>query len=340
MGVFTNDGTENRMMWDRMSRSFMEVWYSTINHPETGIGVWLRYTVTAPAEETESPYCELWGFVFDPAGKSSFASKRTFGIDHLGVANGRDDGALVRIGDAWLSETHLDGSLSKDDTTLTWSLDFEPATRCFQHLPEQLRGRIEKRVSTVCSPNMAVPFSGVVTVGDRKLEFDKAPGSQSHRWGARHSLGWTWAHCSTWDDGEAVFEGLSAQAALGPVTAPRSTFVFLRLDGEDIAFNELKWALRAKSAYDLPIWAFNAHTDKWKIYGTATASPDRMVQVTYRDPDGSERYCANSEISDLTIQVFRKTRGNWTHDRTLTATGTAHLEFGRKTPFSEVPVSF
>ena len=339
MSVFTNEGTENRMIWDRTARGFMEVWYSTLNHPETGIGLWLRYTITSPVEAAGSPYCELWGFLFDPDGED-FAAKDTFEIDRLGVSNGRDDGAIVRIGDAWVSENHLDGSLTKDGRTLSWSLDFEPAARCFQHLPEQIRSPIEKRVSTVCSPNMAVPFTGVVTLGDRKLEFDRAPGSQSHRWGARHSVGWTWAHCSEWDRGEGVFEGLSAQAALGPLTAPKSTFVFLRYGGEDIAFNELKWALRAKSEYDLPIWTFTARTDKWKIYGNASTTPERMIQVTYRDPDGSKRYCANSEISDMSIQVFRKTNGHWTHVDTLETKGSAHLEFGRKTPFSEVPVSF
>lgn len=328
------------MMWDRTSRGFMEVWYATLNHPESGIGVWLRYTITAPTGSSDPPYCELWGFVFDPEERSSFAGKQTYTIDRLGVANGRDDGAIVRIGDAWVSENHLDGSITQDETALTWSLDFQPAQRCFHHLPEQIRDRIAGRVSTVCSPNMAVPFSGTVTIGDRKLDFDGGRGSQSHRWGARHSLSWTWAHCSDWDEGEAIFEGLSAQAALGPLPAPKTTFVFLRYEGEDIAFNELKWALRARSTYELPVWSFTAQADRWKIHGTASTSPKRMVQVTYRDPDGSARYCANSEISDFALHVFHKEAGEWVHRQTLNASGTAHLEFGRQTPFPEVPLAF
>ena len=338
MSVFTNDGTENRMRWDRKSRGFMEVWYATLNHPQTGLGVWLRYTLTAPTSPSIDPYCELWGFVFDPEGRSGFAGKQRFGIDHLGVANGRDDGALVRIADAWLSENHLEGRLMQEDESLTWSLDLVPATDCFQHLPGALRGRIEKRVSTVCSPNLAVPFSGVVTVGNRRLEFEAVPGSQSHRWGARHSLSWTWAHCSSWDDGEAVFEGVAAQASLGPIPAPKTTFVFLRYAGEDIAFNELKWALRARSKYELPRWTFTARNDRWKISGTAVASPSKMVQVTYHDPDGSERYCANSEIADLALHVFEKQSGSWMLHGSLNAAGSAHLEFGRMQPFSELPV--
>ena len=340
MSAFTNEGTENRMMWDRRARGFMEVWYATLTDPKTSCGIWLRYTLTSPTEARGDPYCELWGFVFDPDGDASFAGKQRFAIDRLGVSNGRDDGALVRIGDAWLSETHLDGKITVGDRDLSWSLDFEPAARCFQHLPEQLRERIAGRVSTVCSPNLAVPFSGTVSVDGRELTLDRAPGSQSHRWGARHSESWTWAHCSEFDEGDAVFEGVAAQAALGPLPAPKTTFLFLRYDGEDIAFNELKWALRARSNYELPSWSFKAHTDRWKITGTALARPTRMVQVTYHDPDGSERYCANSEIGDLALQVFNKKGRQWELHGMLNATGSAHLEFGRRTPFAEVPVSF
>ena len=316
----------------------MEVWYATLSDPQTGFGVWLRYTLTSPTEN--DPYCELWGFVFDPEGGSSFAGKQRFAIDHLGVSNGRDDGALVRIDDAWLSETHLDGAVVAGDRRLSWSLDFEPASRCFQHLPGQLRDRITGRVSTVCSPNLAVPFSGTVAVDGRKIILDGAPGSQSHRWGARHSESWTWAHCSSFEEGDAVFEGVAAQANLGPLPAPKTTFLFLRYDGEDIAFNELKWALRARSNYELPTWSFKAHTDRWKISGTALARPARMVQVTYNDPDGSERYCANSEIADLALQVFERNGREWSLHGMLNATGSAHLEFGRRSPFSELPIAF
>ena len=91
MTAFTHDGNENIMRWDRKASSFMEVWYSTINHPETGSGVWMRYTITAP--RNAEPYCELWGFYFDPSNKRTFAGKRRFSIDVLGRE--RDDGSVV-----------------------------------------------------------------------------------------------------------------------------------------------------------------------------------------------------------------------------------------------------
>lgn len=340
MSTFTTAGTENHMRWDRRKPGFMEVWYSTLNHTASGGGVWLRYTLTSPSAGADSAYCELWGFFFDPDGKRTFAAKDRFPIDRLGAPNGRDDGALVRIGDAWLSENHLEGSLDRDGRSMQWSLDFEPADRCFQHLPEQLRTRIEARVSTVCSPNLNVPFFGVVKLDDDELVFDGEHGSQSHRWGAKHSSTWAWAHCSRFEDGsDSVFEGVAAQASLGPVPAPTTTFLYLRYHGEDIAFNELRWALRARSRYELPTWSFTARNNDWKIAGAARATTDRLIQVRYEDPDGAERFCANSEIADIAIEVYRRGQQGWLHHGSLTALRTAHLEFGRKHPFEEIPVT-
>ena len=337
MSSFTTDGTENRMRWDRRSTGFMEVWYATAIHRDSGCGVWLRYTLTAP--EAGDPFCELWGFVFDPDGKRNFANKKRFPIDRLGAPNGRDDGALVRIGDAWLSETHLEGSLENDRRSLEWSIDIEPADRCFHHLPPQMRRRAERSVSTVCSPNLSVPFVGSVVLDGEALSFDGEHGCQSHRWGKKHSLTWAWAHCSDFEQGDAVLEGVAAKAPLGPIR-PTTTFLYLRYKENDLEFNELRWALTAKSRYALPTWAFTARTEDWKIVGAVRGSIGDFVQVAYMDPDGSPRYCANSEIGDAAIEVYRRSANRWIHDGSLTSRGKAHLEFGAQRPFDELPVAF
>ncbi|HEU4481235.1 MAG TPA: hypothetical protein VFS18_05070 [Actinomycetota bacterium] len=340
MGVWTSEGTENQMRWDRRATRFMEVWYATLNHRDSGAGIWLRYTLTAPDRRYGDPYCEVWGFAFDPDGKRTFAGKDRFPITALS-SEGRDEGAIVRIGDSWLSENHLEGRVERDGGSLAWSLDFEPATRCFQHLPARLRPRLEKRVSVLCSPNLSVPFSGTVTVGDETLRFDGDRGCQSHRWGRAHASTWTWGHCDRFDDEEdAIFEGVAAKASFGPLPGPTLAFIYLRLAGEELVFNDLRWALRARTSYEMPTWAFMASNDKWRVVGASRAHPDRLVQVTYADPDSSLRYCANSEIADLALEVYERTKNGWRHRRSLTSTRTSHLEFGRKEPFEELPLAF
>lgn len=338
MSAFTHDGTENIMRWDRGTPGFMEVWYSTINHPETGGGVWMRYTITAP--RNGEAFCELWGFYFDPSNKRTFAGKRRFSIDVLGRE--RDEGALVRIGDSWISEHHLEGQVQDEGgRTLEWSFDIEPSARCFQHIPQPLRQRVEQRVSTVCVPNLSVPFTGTVSLDGEKRIFEQVRGSQAHRWGRAHPQSWAWAHCDSFESHpDAIFEGVAARARFAGLPVPTMTFTYLRYDGRDIEFNSLKHSLRAKSRYEMPTWAFTASNDEFKVVGAARALPERMVQVTYDDPDGSQRHCANSEIGDMGIELFHRQRGMWRHIDSLTCLRTAHLEFGRKEVFVEVPVAF
>ena len=339
MSTFTFEGTENRMRWDRRSRGFIEVWFCTLNHGPTGAGVWIRYTITSPDEGNGDPYCELWGAFFDPEGKKSFVVKEHYPIDRLGAPNGRDDGALVRVGPAWLSETHLDGAISNDDHTMKWSLDMEPASSTFQHFPPRLRGRAERKAAALCSPNLSVPFDGAVEIDGETFEMKGDIGCQSHRWGRRNVETWTWAHCGRFDGTDAVFEGVAGRSKLGPITAPTTTLLYLRYQGMDLAFNDVRGAMRARSRYEMPRWAFTAHDDEWKIAGAARAIPERMLQVTYVDPDTSKRFCANSEIADLGIEVYRMSSAGWRHHGSLTALGTAHIEFGRRDPFIELPIS-
>ena len=335
MSAFTTSGTENRMMWDGRARPFMEVWYATVTHRRLRAGLWLRYTISVPRSGDAS--CALWAFYFDPEGKKTFAGRDVYPSDRLGHVPGRDDGALVRIGDAWLSETHLEGRVARDGRSLTWSLDIEPADRCYQHLPPPLRQRVASRVSTVCSPNLAVPFSGTVELNGEVVRYEGEPGAQSHRWGRKHSHSWAWAHCSTWEGGDdAVFEGVTAKAARA---LPPLTFLYLRLRGEDLVFQDVRTALRARSRFELPTWAFTASNARWKLAGAARLRLPRSVQVRYADPDGGERHCANSEIADLGLEVYERSGGTWRHVGSLTAMGTAHLEFGRPQPLPELPVA-
>jgi hypothetical protein len=333
MGSFAAVGTENLMRWDRHSSGFMEVWYATLNHRDTGIGLWLRYTITAPRGSGRDPYCELWGFAFDPDEKRTFGARKRYPIDRLG------DGALVRIGDAWLSEKHIEGEIGREGRTLTWSLDFEPSDRCFHHIPARLRRRAEKRVSMLCSPNLDVPFSGSVTLDGEMLRIDAERGCQSHRWGRRNAQSWAWAHCANFEGGEeAVFEAVAARATLGPLPVPTLTFLYLRFGNQDIEFNDLKWVMRAQSRYEMPTWAFTAYNDDYKVAGAARSPVDRLVQVEYQDPDGTARYCANTEIADLGLELYRRAGSLWRHVASLTSLKGAHLEFGRRDPFVELPL--
>lgn len=332
MTRFTATGTENLMVWDRRTAPFMEVWYATLTHRRLRSGLWLRYTISAPRDA--EPSCALWAFYFDPEGKRSFAGVNEHSIDRLGHVPGRDDGALVRIGDAWLTETHLEGRVESDGRILAWSLELEPADRCYQHLPSVLRRRAEQRFSTLCSPNLSVPFSGTIELDGEVVAYDGEPGCQTHRWGRRHSHSWAWAHCSAWDgEADAVFEAVGAKAA---PWLPALSFPYLRYRGKDLVFS----ALRTQGRYELPAWTFMASNDRWRIAGAVRLPPDRSVQVRYADPDGGTRHCVNSEVADLAIDVYERSERGWAHAETLVSSGGAHFEVGGTEAVPELPVAF
>ena len=273
------------MRWDRRSSGFIEVWYATVNHAETGSGLWLRYTLTAP--DDGPAYCDLWAVCFDPDGKRTVVIKNRRSVDQLAPGHGPDDGAIgARIGDSWLSESHLEGSVEEGDHSIRWSLDIEPADRCFQHFPARLRQTCGTEKSrALCSPNLSVPFTGEVQVDGETLTFTGEHGCQSHRWGKRQALSWAWAHCSNFEQGErVVFEAAAGRATLGPIPIPTLTFVYLRFRDEDIAFNDLKWAVRAKGSYEMPTWAFSVRNERWKLVGAARSPIDRLCKSATRTP--------------------------------------------------------
>lgn len=338
MSAFTSTGAENRMVWDRHSRGFMEVWYATVGHTRSGSAAWIRYTVTAP--RSGDPFCELWGFWFDPLEGAVFSAKERFSLDHLGRP--RDDGSIVRIGNAWLSENHLEGAVGNGAGSMEWSLDIVPAVKTLQHIPKALRGRGARSAGVLCSPNLHVPFTGTVKVGGEVFEFSAEPGCQTHRWGRRHPASWAWAHCAAFEGrDDAVLEAVGARSTLGIVPMPTLTFLYLRHRGEEMAFNsDVRSVLRARSRYEMPTWAFTARNERFRVVGAARVNVDRMVQVRYEDPDGTDRHCANSEVADLAIEIYRVSDGLPVHVGSLTALRTAHLEFGRVQSFMEMPISF
>jgi len=53
-----------------------------------------------------------------------------------------------------------------------------------------------------------------------------------------------------------------------------------------------------------------------------------MINAPYVDPDGTDLWCANTEIGDAKLTVYRRSGFGWREHRTLTATRRAHFEVG------------
>src|SRR6185503_11959236 len=101
----------------------------------------------------------------------------------------------LRIGDAWLSDTGMAGSIDKDGVEYAWELEWHPSLPAYGHVHPFLRAaKIAKTVLFLPHPDLAV--SGTVRLGERRIDVAGARGGQAHLWGSKHAARWAWVHCN------------------------------------------------------------------------------------------------------------------------------------------------
>ncbi len=283
-----------------------EVWYLTWNDAATGDGFWLRYVI-------EPTYAELWFARYcarDP--------QRSFGVhQRFADATSRDEPFEVAIGGARLGHDHTAGAIGD---RIAWDLRWHPAERAMRLLPD-LSYRFGIGETTVVSPNPRVAMSGHVEVDGERYTFDGVALGQSHVWGRRHARNWTWGRCAFDDDLLEVFATrLYRRGILLPAIA------MVRLG--DLALNQFRHVAVNRARWDVGKVAFTARSALVKLEGELTCTPEQMIDAPYLDPDGTEVFCANTEIGDASLIEHRRGGMGWREHRRLSVRGRAHFEVG------------
>ena len=57
-----------------------------------------------------------------------------------------------------------------------------------------------------------------------------------------------------------------------------------------------------------------------------------MVQARYADPDGTPRFCHNTEVASSRFTLFERRGTGFEEAVVLTSEGTTHAEWGGRTP--------
>src|SRR3954453_6310882 len=157
----------NSFQWDGKPGHY-EVYYLTFTDPATRIGFWIRYTMVAPLPETgEEATCSLWLCAMDPAEPSANVGvKSSFPVSSLSATK---EPFNLRIGDAWLSDTGMAGTIEKDGAENSWGLEWGPGLPAYGHLPPLLRAaKVAKTVLFLPPPDVAV--RGHVSFPGRRVE--------------------------------------------------------------------------------------------------------------------------------------------------------------------------
>lgn len=290
-----------------------EVWYATWNDPDTGDGFWLRYVI-------EPDYAEVWFARFCVRDAA-----RTFGVHRRFPAAASHDAPFgVDIGGAHLAHDGARGALTAGGHELAWDLAWRPADAAMRLLPD-LAYRLGIGETSVVSPNPCVAATGSVVIDGDRYELAGVPLGQTHVWGKKHAYDWTWARC-VFAGGE-LLELLATRLHRRGVLLP--PLVMARLG--DVELNQFRHVAVNRARWDIGRVSFVARSLRVKVEGELTCSPDAMVMAPYLDPDGTEVFCANTEIGDARLVVFRRGALGWRADRTLVSRGGAHFEIGRRT---------
>jgi hypothetical protein len=325
----------NALRWDG-SPGHYEVYYLSATDPESGVGLWIRYTMLAPLDRPAQ--CALW-FIAMARDGLRYARKMTRPIEDL---TAQADPFHLTLAGADLTDRGMAGAFGQ----VNWELSWEPSLPAVEHVhPLIRRSGVAKTLLTLAHPDLAI--SGIVRFDGNRVTLDGARGGQAHLWGSKHAARWSWAHANDLRglDGAprpgAYVDGVSVYVPrfgreLGP-----STPVVGRFGGRDFRSTDPIRVVRNASRFGLTTWRFEARDGARRLVGEVDAPRETLVGVTYRDPDGDPAYCYNSEVASMRLFVWDRTargRFGWTLRDTLVADGTAHFEYAQRSPVDGVPL--
>jgi hypothetical protein len=308
-----------------------EVWFLTFTDPSTGAGYWIRSTYRVPKKGSHE--AGVWFARFDPTEPSA-----TFGIHaRSDVWSISTQAFAVRIAeDCLMSSGHAEGELEGGGRTVRWNLDYPTGGETYRLLPGPFyRGSLAP--TKPFSPNVDTRVRGTVWIDGEAVEIRDARGQQGHLYGSRHAERWAWAHCAGFEDEEqTLVHALTAQGRRGPFTTPFLTSIGVRWQGRWIRFA----GFSRRRDFGLGTWRVDVENRRYRLAGRIEAPARALLRARYEDPDGTERFCHNSEIASARLALFERRAGGFEEVALLDSRGTTHAEWAGKTPAAAVQREF
>ncbi len=307
-----------------------EVWFLTFTERETGAGYWIRSTLRSATNGERG--AGVWFARFDPAEPAS-----TFGI-HRRVAAPEavpEDRFEVRLEGAEMRSGHAEGAVAAGGHSARWRLSYPTGEPTYRMLPDVMyRGGIAP--TKPYSPNPSTKITGTMEVDGESFEVRDAPGQQGHLVGARHAMRWAWAQCGDFEGEETVVHALTATTRRGPFTTPYLTSVGILWEGRWIRLTKLS----RRRDFGLGTWRVDMESRRYRLTGRIEAPATALLRARYEDPDGTPRYCHNTEIASCRLALFERKAGGFDEIALLESRGTTHAEWAGMTPAPQVERDF
>jgi hypothetical protein len=294
----------------------LEVWYTTLTDPDTGIGVWLHHEVVAPTDGGPA-HALGWAAVFRP-GVAPVHGR--FGpVPHQEPASGD----VFTAAEVSVAPDRLRGSTGN----IHWDLRSDGGGEPLFTFPEWAWNReLLPAAQIVAQP--AAAFSGTIKWSDGEVVLRRGHGATARIYGHGNAQRWAWLHADLGD--RDVLEIVTAQSRRWPLRAmPPSTFLRLRVGGQQWPRGDgLILSPRFSSQIGLPSWSVSGRVGSWRIQVDVTQPPDGTLALEYHDPDGAKATCHNSERADVRVVLEERQGSGWRVQRTWELNGTGHAEVG------------
>lgn len=283
----------------------LEVWYTTLTDPATGTGVWLHTELVAPTSGAPA-YLHGWAAVFPPDAAPVW---ERFGP--VPAAPGLAPSELVGAAD-----------------TVAWDLVQRPAAGPWLCTFPRWAWERQLLPAAQVVPDPTARYDGTVTVGDRVLALDGAPGASARIYGHGNAKRWGWLHADL-GSGDVLEVVAAVSTRPGLSALPPLVFLQLRLDGADLPGDPLLRAPLLRARLGLPEWRVRGLLSPTRrVDVRVVQDPARTAVVPYADPDGATATCHNSEVATAAVRLERLTRRGWQLEREWHLDRTAHAEVG------------
>ena len=296
-----------------------ESYFVRANHPERGLGFWLRYTIFAPKGRPDQAEAELWAAVFNDRAGGTVAVYQAMPLTAARFSDS-GDGLDVRIGQAVLADNPaagrgaLAGAVASGGHEIRWDLSYTGSAEPVLLLPERFyRGGFPKAKVLVPAP-MAV-FAGQLVVDGEPIDVAGWTGSQNHNWGSKHTDEYAWGQVAGFDNAPgSFFECSTARVRVAGLRTPWLTPMVLRHDGREYSLTGLAAARRARGAYRASgpesTWTVRSagpggQAGEVTISAEFRAPAESFVTLDYRNPPGGSKRCLNTKIAQCQVTMAR-----------------------------------
>jgi hypothetical protein len=336
---------ENLLRFDGKRPGFYEVYFIEVQDPSCTTGLWLRYTLRSPVR-AGGPLAEVWAMYFDRRDPShNIALKQTIPFEEANIERAR---LFFSVAGCQLTHSGCRGQIEKGSKRIAWDLSWGERTSLV-HFPFEAMYTSGFPKTKYVSPHFDLRARGFYQTNAHRFDLVDAPGQQSHIWGTKHAKRWIWAHANTFkEDEDAVFEGLTAEVKLGPISSPQLTLFALRYRGVDYLFNKVRDLLRVNesrldaqnrpsSYFPVSRWIVGGGNERLRFRGELWSDLSNYIGAKYTDPDGSELACSHSKVASAKLEILVPDGSSWRVADKLTTEGAA-LEFVGREPDPRVPM--